>query len=61
MGLGLRIPETHDSLGWLVTPAAATINWFRPGLDGRRRMSCVWAASFADQWLMGTKDLVDEC
>ena len=35
MGLGLRIPETHDSLGWLVTPAAATINWFRPGLDGK--------------------------
>ena len=35
MGLGMRIPETHDSLAWLVTHAAATINWFRPGLDGK--------------------------
>ena len=35
MGLGKRIPETHDSLAWLVTHAAATINWFRPGLDGK--------------------------
>ena len=35
MGLGRRIPETHDSLAWLVTHAAATINWFRPGLDGK--------------------------
>ena len=34
-GLGMRIPETHDSLAWLVTHAAATINWFRPGLDGK--------------------------
>ena len=34
-GLGRRIPETHDSLAWLVTHAAATINWFRPGLDGK--------------------------
>ena len=42
MGLGRRILETHDSLAWLVTHAAATINWFRPGIDG---------ASFADQWL----------
>ena len=35
MGLGRRIPETHDSLAWVVTHAAATINWFRPGLDGK--------------------------
>ena len=35
MGLGRRIPETHDSLAWLVTHASATINWFRPGLDGK--------------------------
>ena len=35
MGLGRRIPETHDSLAWLVTHAAATINRFRPGLDGK--------------------------
>ena len=35
MGLGRRIPETHDSLAWLVTHAAATINWFRPGFDGK--------------------------
>ena len=35
MGLGRRIPESHDSLAWLVTHAAATINWFRPGLDGK--------------------------
>ena len=35
MGLGRRIPETHDSLAWLVSHAAATINWFRPGLDGK--------------------------
>ena len=35
MGLGRRIPETHDSLAWLVTHAAATINWFRPELDGK--------------------------
>ena len=35
MGLGRRIPETHDSLAWLVTHAAATINWFRLGLDGK--------------------------
>ena len=35
MGLGRRIPETHDSLAWLVTHAAATTNWFRPGLDGK--------------------------
>ena len=35
MGLGRRIPETHDSLAWLVTHAAATINWFRPGLGGK--------------------------
>ena len=33
MGLGRRIPETHDSSAWLVSHAAATINWFRPGLD----------------------------
>ena len=26
MGLGRQIPETHDSLAWLVTHAAATIN-----------------------------------
>ena len=32
MGLGRRILETHH---WLVTHAAATINWFRPGLDGK--------------------------
>ena len=35
MGLGRRIPETHDSLAWFVTHAAATINWFRPGFDGK--------------------------
>ena len=35
MGLGRRIPETHDSLAWLVTHAAATISSFRPGLDGK--------------------------
>ena len=35
MGLGRQIPETHDSLAWLVTRAAATINWFRPALDGK--------------------------
>ena len=35
MDLGRRIPETHDSLAWLVSHAAATINWFRPGLDGK--------------------------
>ena len=29
------VPETHDSLAWLVSHAAATINWFRPGLDGK--------------------------
>ena len=34
MGLGRRIQESHDSLAWLVTHAAATINWFRP-LDGK--------------------------
>ena len=32
MGL---IPETHDSLARLATLAAATNNWFRPGLDGK--------------------------
>ena len=35
MGLGRQIRETHDSLAWSVTHAAATINWFRPGLDGK--------------------------
>ena len=33
MGLGRQI--THDSLAWQVAHAAATINLFRPGLDGR--------------------------
>ena len=35
LGLGRRIPETHDCWAWLVTHAAATIKWFRPGLDGK--------------------------
>ena len=35
VGFGRRILETHDSLAWLVTHAVATINWFRPGLDGK--------------------------
>ena len=35
MGLRRQIPETHDSWAWLVSHAAATINWFRPGLDGK--------------------------
>ena len=35
MGFGRRIPETHDSLAWLVSHAPTTINWFRPGLDGK--------------------------
>ena len=33
MGFGRQIAETHDNLAWLATHAAATINWFRPGLD----------------------------
>ena len=32
MGLAWRL---INSLAWLVTHAAATINWFRPGLDGK--------------------------
>ena len=35
MGLGRRIPETHDSLAWLASHTAATINLFRPVLDGK--------------------------
>ena len=35
MGLERQILEAHDSLAWLVTHAAATINFFRPGLDGK--------------------------
>ena len=35
IGLGSRIPETHDSLTWPVTHAAATFDWFRPGLHGK--------------------------
>ena len=35
VGLGRRILETHDRLVWLVSHAAATINWFRLGLDGK--------------------------
>ena len=35
MGLGRQIRETHDSLAWSVTHAAATINWFPRGLDGK--------------------------
>ena len=35
MGLGRRISEIHDSLAWLVSHAVATINWFRPGIDGK--------------------------
>ena len=35
MGLGRRLPETHNSLAWLASHAAATINWFRPGLHGK--------------------------
>ena len=35
MGLERRIPETHESLAWFATHAAATFSWFRPGLDGK--------------------------
>ena len=48
MGLGRRIPETHDSLAWLVTHAAATTIGSGQGSMGRHRMSCVWGASFAE-------------
>ena len=48
MGLGRRIPETHDSLAWLVFG-------FGQGSTGRRRMSHAWGASFADQWLRGDR------
>ena len=34
-GIGRSIPEDHDVLAWLVQHAAATINWFRPGVDGK--------------------------
>ena len=47
MGLGRRIPETHDSLAWLVTHAAATINWFRP-----RRPVAPWGQKV---WWMSAK------
>ena len=29
------ILEDHDVLAWLVRHAAAKVNWFRPGLDGK--------------------------
>ena len=34
-GLARLIPEDHDVLAWLVQHAAATVNWFRPGTDGK--------------------------
>ena len=62
MGLGRRIPETHDSLAWLVTHAAATINWFRPGLDGKTPYELrVGAQVSKTGGPMGAKGLVDEC
>ena len=55
MGLGRQIPETHDSLAWLVTHAAATINSFRPGLDGKTPYELRVGRKFR------TEGLVDEC
>ena len=57
MGLGRRIPETHDSVSWLAKHAGATINWFRPELDGKTPYELRVAASFADQWLHGDRRL----
>ena len=61
-GLGRQIPETHDSLAWLVTHAAATINWFRPGA---RREDAVRAACGPQvsqtNGSMRAEGLVDEC
>ena len=34
-GLRGSVPDTHDVLAWLVTHATMTINWYRPGVDGK--------------------------
>ena len=34
-GMGRAIPEDHDALAWLVELAAKTVNWYRPGVDGK--------------------------
>ena len=55
-------PETPDSLAWLVTHAAATINWFRPGLDGKTPYELrVGAQVSQTSGSMETEGLVDEC
>ena len=61
MGLGRRIPATQDSLAWLVTHAVATINWFRPGLDGKTPYELRVAQVSQTSGSMGTEGLVDEC
>ena len=33
--LSRAMPESHDTVAWLVQHAAATINWHRTGVDGR--------------------------
>ena len=58
MTLETRIPETHDSLAWLVTHAAPTINWFRPVLDGKTPYELRVGRKFRRVVAEG---LVDEC
>ena len=57
MGLGRRIPETHDSLAWLVTHAAATIRAQREDAVRATRGTQVSQTSGS----IGTEGLVDEC
>ena len=50
MGLGRRIPETHDSLGMVGNACCSHDQLIGSGQGsmGRHRVSCVWDASFAE-------------